>query len=44
MSEPALIYEKKDGVAVLRMNRPEVRNAMNAEMFCRLADGHDRVT
>ena len=38
MSEPALVYEKKDGVAVLRMNRPEVRNAMNAEMFCRLAD------
>jgi enoyl-CoA hydratase len=38
MSEPAVIYEKKDGVAVVRMNRPEVRNAMNAEMLCRLAD------
>lgn len=38
MSEPAVVYEKKDGVAVVRMNRPEVRNAMNAEMLCRLAD------
>jgi enoyl-CoA hydratase len=38
MSEPAIVYEKKDGVAVVRMNRPEVRNAMNAEMLCRLAD------
>lgn len=38
MSAPAVIYEKKDGVAVATMNRPEVRNAMNAEMLCRLAD------
>lgn len=38
MSEPALLYEKQAGVAVLTMNRPEVRNAMNAEMLCRLAD------
>src|SRR4029077_11569785 len=37
-TEPALLYEKKDGVAVLTMNRPEVRNALNAEMLCRLAD------
>ena len=38
MSEPAALYEKKDGVAVVTMNRPQVRNAMNAEMLCRLAD------
>jgi enoyl-CoA hydratase len=35
---PTLLYEKSDGVAVLTMNRPEVRNALNAEMLCRLAD------
>src|SRR5205809_8038149 len=37
-TEPALLYEKADGIAVLTMNRPAVRNALNAEMLCRLAD------
>jgi enoyl-CoA hydratase len=37
-SEPALLYEKRDGIAVLTMNRPAVRNALNAEMLCRLGD------
>ena len=38
MAEPAALYEKKDGVAVLTMNRPEFRNALNGEMLCRMAD------
>ena len=38
MSEPAVLYEKKDGIAFVTMNRPEVRNAINTEMLCRLAD------
>jgi len=38
MPEPAVLYEKKDGVALVTMNRPEVRNAINAEMLVRLAD------
>jgi enoyl-CoA hydratase len=38
MSEPAVLYDKRDGVAVVTMNRPEVRNAINPEMLCRLAD------
>jgi enoyl-CoA hydratase len=38
MPESALRYEKEGHVATLTMNRPEVRNAINAEMLCRLAD------
>src|SRR2546425_12642064 len=37
-SEPAVLYAKADGIATVTMNRPEVRNAINAEMLCRLAD------
>ncbi len=38
MGEPAVLYEKQGHVAIVTMNRPEVRNAINAEMLCRLAD------
>ena len=38
MPEPAVIYEKKDGIAFVTMNRPEVHNAMDAEMMTGLAD------
>jgi enoyl-CoA hydratase len=38
MAEPAALYEKADGIAIVTMNRPEVRNAINPEMLCRLAD------
>ena len=38
MSEPALLYEKRNGIAYLTFNRPQVRNALNPEAFCRLAD------
>src|SRR5712692_937090 len=38
MSEPALLYEKREGIAYVTFNRPQVRNAMSPEVFCRLAD------
>lgn len=38
MAEPALLYEKRDGIAYLTFNRPERRNAFSPEVICRLAD------
>jgi enoyl-CoA hydratase len=38
MATPALLYEKRDGIAYLTINRPEVRNAFSPEVLCRLAD------
>ncbi len=36
--DPHLLYEKRDGVALLTMNRPEKRNALSPEMLVRLAE------
>ena len=33
MSGPAVIYEKRDGIATVTMNRPEVLNAMDQELM-----------
>jgi enoyl-CoA hydratase/carnithine racemase len=38
MPEPALLYEKRDDIAYLTFNRPHVRNAVNPEALCLLAD------
>ena len=35
---PHLLYEKRDGIAYLTFNRPEVHNALSPEMMVRLAD------
>jgi enoyl-CoA hydratase len=35
---PDLIYEKRDGIAYLTMNRPEKRNALSPEMVIQLAE------
>ncbi len=34
----ALLYEKRGYIAYLTLNRPDRRNAINAEMMCQLAD------
>jgi len=38
VSEPALLYEKRDDIAYITINRPERRNAFSPEVICRLAD------
>ena len=43
MSEPALLVERDGHIVTLTMNRPEVKNALNPEMLCRLADAWDLV-
>src|SRR3990172_7461849 len=38
MAEPAVIVEKEGPILVVTLNRPEKRNAVNAEAMCRLYD------
>ena len=35
---PAVVYEKKGGIAYIILNRPEVHNALDAEVVVRLAE------
>jgi enoyl-CoA hydratase len=41
MNEPALLVERDGHIVTVTMNRPDVKNAINPEMLCRLADAWD---
>src|SRR3954453_2312079 len=43
MSEPALLVERNEHVVTLTLNRPEKRNAFNAEVLVRLCDAWDMI-
>ncbi len=40
---PALLVQREGHVVTLVMNRPEVKNALNPEMICRMADAWDMI-
>ena len=41
MSEPAVIVERDGHILTVTLNRPDKRNAFNAEVLCRLCDAWD---
>src|SRR4029079_18472177 len=41
MSDPAVLVERDGHVLTITLNRPEKRNAFNAEVLCRLSDAWD---
>jgi enoyl-CoA hydratase len=43
MSEPAVLVERETHVVTVTLNRPEKRNAFNAEVLCRLCDAWDLI-
>ncbi|KAA0236463.1 MAG: Enoyl-CoA-hydratase [Acidimicrobiales bacterium] len=43
MSEPAVLIDRQDHVVTVTLNRPEQRNAFNAEMLCLLCDAWDMI-
>ncbi len=42
MAEDVLLYEARDGVATLTLNRPDKRNAMNGELVTALTEALER--
>ena len=42
MTEPVVLYEVKDRIAFITMNRPEKRNALNGELMVAIGEAWDR--
>jgi enoyl-CoA hydratase len=43
MTQPALLIDRTQHTVTLTLNRPEVKNALNMEMLCRLSDAFDDI-
>ena len=44
MSEPALLKEQQDHVLILRLNRPEKKNALSGELTSLIVEAVERAT
>jgi len=42
--EPVVLYEEKDGIAIIAINRPEKKNTLTDEVIQGIADGIDRAS
>ena len=43
-NSPAVLYEERDGVAFVTLNRPEKKNTLTEAVIAGIADGIDRAT
>ena len=43
MSEPAVLVDRDGAIVTVTLNRPDKRNAFNAEVLCRLCDAWDLI-
>ncbi len=41
MAEPVVLYEERDGIAVITLNRPEMKNTLTNDVIQGVADGID---
>ena len=44
MTEPVVVYEEREGVAILTLNRPEKKNTLTDAVIEGVANGIDQAT
>lgn len=44
MSEQPVIYEERDGIAIIAINRPDKKNTLTESVVQGIADGIDQAT
>ena len=44
MTDSSVLYEERDGIAIIAINRPEKKNTLTESVIQGIADGIDRAT